>query len=38
MLAKAGDPATPRLRAEWRERLEDGLWALMLSPEFVYLP
>ena len=38
ILAKAGDPATPRLRAEWRERFEDGLWALMLSPEFVYLP
>jgi Protein of unknown function (DUF1553)/Protein of unknown function (DUF1549) len=37
-LAKAGDTPSPRLRAEWRERLEDALWALMLSPEFLHLP
>jgi hypothetical protein len=35
---RAGDPATPRLQPAWRERLEDMLWALMLSPEFIYLP
>jgi hypothetical protein len=34
----AGDPATPRLQAEWRERMEDMLFALVLSPEFIYLP
>jgi len=36
--AKAGDTPSPRLRADWRERLEDALWALMLSPEFLHLP
>jgi hypothetical protein len=36
--AKAGDIPSPRLRADWRERLEDALWALMLSPEFLHLP
>ncbi len=35
---KAGAPPTPRLNADWRERMEDAVWALMLSPEFVYLP
>ncbi|MDQ3624735.1 MAG: DUF1549 and DUF1553 domain-containing protein, partial [Verrucomicrobiota bacterium] len=35
---KAGDPPTARLQADWRERMEDMLWALILSPEFVYLP
>jgi hypothetical protein len=36
--AKAGDIPSPRLRADWRDRLEDALWALMLSPEFLHLP
>jgi hypothetical protein len=36
--AKAGDKPSARLRADWRERLEDALWALMLSPEFLHLP
>jgi hypothetical protein len=34
----AGDPATKRLQGEWRERLEDMLWSLVVSPEFIYLP
>ncbi|MDA1016512.1 MAG: DUF1553 domain-containing protein, partial [Planctomycetota bacterium] len=33
-----GDPPTIRLEAEWRERMEDMLWALLNCPEFVYLP
>ena len=35
---KAGEPPTSRLVADWRERMEDALWALMLDPEFLYLP
>lgn len=35
---RAGDPPTPRLRPAWRERAEDMIWSLMLSPEFAYLP
>lgn len=33
-----GDPPTPQLAADWRERMEDMLWALMCSPEFVFMP
>ncbi len=33
-----GDPPTSKLNTDWRERMEDMLWALMNSPEFVYLP
>jgi len=36
--AREGDPPTVALTGEWRERLEDMLWALMNSPEFVYVP
>ena len=36
--ARAGDPPTERLKAEWRERMEDVVWALVNSPEFVFLP
>jgi len=36
--ARAGDPPTDRLRADWRERMEDALWALVNSPEFVFVP
>jgi hypothetical protein len=35
---KAGDPPTQRLQNDWRERMEDVLWALILSPEFMHLP
>jgi len=37
-LVRAGDPVTPRLAAPWRERMEDAVWALILTPEFVYEP
>ena len=37
-LVRAGDPPTPRLAAPWRERMEDAVWALILSPEFIYVP
>ena len=36
--ARAGDAPTPRLRAEWRERLEDVVWALVNAPELVWVP
>jgi hypothetical protein len=36
--ARAGDPPTERLRAEWRERMEDMVWVLVNSPEFVFVP
>jgi hypothetical protein len=36
--ARRGDPPTARLTADWRGRLEDVLWALVNSPEFVFSP
>lgn len=33
-----GDPPTTRLTADWRERAEDVVWALVNSPEFVWIP
>jgi hypothetical protein len=36
--ARTGDPPTERLRADWRERMEDALWSLVNSPEFVFVP
>ena len=35
---RAGDPPTERLRGQWRERIEDMVWALVNSPEFVFIP
>ena len=33
-----GEPTTQRLTADFRERVEDALWALINSPEFVVIP
>lgn len=35
---RAGDPPTRRLTPEFRERMEDLVWALVNSPEFVVIP
>ena len=37
-LAREGDPPTKRLRAKWRERMEDMIFALVNSPEFIFIP
>jgi hypothetical protein len=36
--ARAGDPPTVRLTEEFRTRVEDVLWSLLNSPEFVFVP
>jgi hypothetical protein len=36
--ARNGDPPTVFLSADWRERMEDMVWALVNSPEFVFVP
>ncbi len=38
LAARAGDPPTTRLDADWRQRMEDVLWALLNSPELVFTP
>jgi hypothetical protein len=35
---RKGDPPTARLTPEWRERVEDMVWTLMNSPEFLFVP
>jgi len=36
--ARAGDAPTTRLDADWRQRMEDVLWAALNSPEWVFTP
>ena len=36
--AQIGDPPSLRLTADWRERMEDVLWAMANNPEFVFVP
>lgn len=36
--ARAGPPADPRLRKEWRETYEDVVWTLVNNREFVWMP
>jgi hypothetical protein len=33
-----GDPPTTQLSSAWREKAEDMVWALVNSPEFVWMP
>jgi hypothetical protein len=35
---RRGDPPTQSLDASWRERAEDMVWAVLNSPEFVFIP
>ena len=37
-VVKAGPAPSPQLASDWRDRMEDAVWALMLTPEFTYLP
>ena len=36
--ARHGDPPTSALATDWRIRMEDALWALLNSPEWIYTP
>jgi hypothetical protein len=38
VIALRGDPPTPRLAIDWRERAEDLVWTLFNTPEFVFVP
>ena len=33
-----GEPPTRYLNCKWRENFEDGIWALLNSPEMVFIP
>lgn len=37
-LVRQGDPPSPRLQSDWRQRAEDVVWAVANSPEFVFVP
>ncbi len=37
-IVRAGDIPTPRLVPTWREKMEDAIWALMLTPEYAFIP
>ena len=37
-IVKAGPVPSPQLASDWRDRMEDALWALLLTPEFTYIP
>ena len=37
-LVQQGDPPSVRLKADWRLRMEDMIWALINSPEFAFVP
>jgi hypothetical protein len=36
--ARLGDPPSPRFNADWRQRAEDVIWAMINDPEFVFVP
>ena len=36
--AREGDPPTARLESDWRERMEDVLWALVNNAELMFAP
>jgi hypothetical protein len=36
--ARKGDAPTDKLNAEWRQRLEDILWAMLNAPEWAFSP
>ena len=38
LAARRGDPPTNALDEDWRLRMEDALWALLNSPEWIYTP
>jgi hypothetical protein len=35
---RAADPPTARLNQDWRQRMEDVLWAMTNSPELIFVP
>jgi hypothetical protein len=35
---RRGEPPTERLGADWRERMEDAVWTLINTPEFIFVP
>ena len=37
-VVKAGPAPSPQLASDWRDRMEDALWAILISPEFTYIP